>query len=456
MATVRAGYLPAPTPPGNPGSSAPTGAASPIGCGAMSRRSLLRGAAVGVGAFAAPTLLSACGDDDGGGGDKAVTFGSNYSDQVPKQAMEGVLKAYEGKSGRTVKINTVDHNSFQENINRYLQGSPDDVFTWFAGYRMQFFAKQSLAADVSEVWQKIGANFSDALKAASTGENGKQYFVPFYYYPWAIFYRKSVWQQRGYTAPKTLDEFKTLAEQMKRDGYIPMAFADKDGWPAMGTFDYLDMRINGYDFHVNLMAGKESWTDAKVKEVFDTWRGLMPYHQEGANGRTWQEAAQSMQQKKCGMYLLGMFVSQQFQGGDYDDLDFFPFPEINPTHGRDSIEAPIDGFMVSKKAKNSSGAMALMEHLGSAEAEQLYLAGDPSNIACHKGADTSKYTALQKKAVELVGGAKHISQFLDRDTRPDFASTVMIPALQRFVNDPKDIDGLLKDIEAQKKSIFTT
>ena len=29
-----------------------------------------------------------------------------------------------------------------------------------------------------------------------------------------------------------------------------MAFADKDGWPAMGTFDILNMRINGYDFHV--------------------------------------------------------------------------------------------------------------------------------------------------------------------------------------------------------------
>jgi ABC-type glycerol-3-phosphate transport system substrate-binding protein len=38
-------------------------------------------------------------------------------------------------SGTDVKINAVEHNTFQENINNYLQGSPDDVFTWFAGYR---------------------------------------------------------------------------------------------------------------------------------------------------------------------------------------------------------------------------------------------------------------------------------------------------------------------------------
>jgi multiple sugar transport system substrate-binding protein len=442
MAHHPAGHLPAPV---------PIGSSSPL-----SRRVVLRSAAASAAALSVPALLAACGDkkDKSSSANKTVTFGSNYSDEVPKKAIEAVLKGSEAKSGKTVKINTVDHNTFQENINRYLQGTPDDVFTWFAGYRMQFFAKQNLATDISSVWKEIGGNFSDALKSASTGADGKQYFVPFYYYPWAIFYRKSVWAQRGYTPPKTLDELKALGTKMKADGLVPIGFADKDGWPAMGTFDYLNMRINGYDFHVSLMAGMETWTDAKVKTVFDTWRGLLPLHQEGANGRTWQEAAQGLQQKKTGMYLLGMFVGQQFEGEDKADLDFFAFPEINPQFGQDSVEAPIDGFMVSKKAKNTSGAIELVKYLGSADAELMYLASDPNNIACHKSADTSKYTPLQKKAVELVGSAKHISQFLDRDTRPDFASTVMIPSLQKFVNDPKDIDGLCKDIEAQKKTIF--
>jgi len=55
-----------------------------------------------------------------------------------------------------------------------------------------------------------------------------------------------------------------------------------------------------------------------------------------------------------------------------------------------------------------------------------------------------------------VSKAKSISQFLDRDTRPDFASTVMIPSLQSFINNPNDVDGLVKSIEDQKKTIFTT
>ena len=118
---------------------------------------------------------------------------------------------------------------------------------------------------------------SDALKKASTGDDGKQYFVPSTYYPWAMFYRKSVFEKYGYTEPKTLDEFKTLGAQMKKDGLVPIAFGDKDGWPAMGTFDQLNLRVNGYQFHVDLMAGKEAWNGAKVKAVFDTWAGLLDH-----------------------------------------------------------------------------------------------------------------------------------------------------------------------------------
>jgi multiple sugar transport system substrate-binding protein len=403
-------------------------------------------------AAAAAPETTAAGAAAGG----AVSLGSNYSDAVPKGALADALAA----SGVDVKINTVDHNTFQEQINTYLQGKPDDVFAWFAGYRMRFFAAKGLAGDVSDVWGKLPAGeLADSFKGAATGDDGKQYFVPFYLYPWAVFYRKSVWAEKGYTVPTKWDEFKALCEKMKADGTVPIAFGAKDAWTPMGTFDYINMRVNGYDFHISLMAGKESWEDPKVKKVFETWAEILPYHQEGALGRTWQEAAQSVRKKEAGMYLLGMFVGQQFQddgkvGPDYEDLDFFAFPEIDPANGQDSVEAPIDGFMMSAKPSNADGAKALLAYIASAKAQETYLAKDPNNVAANSKASTANYNGLQKKAVELIGAAKHISQFLDRDTRPDFASTVMQPAFQTFIKDPKGIDALLKSIEAQKKTIF--
>ena len=425
----------------------------------LSRRTLLRGA-VGAGTLLTmPALLAACGGGDGGSGGKAtgtVTFGSNASDATPKAALQSVVDSFQkANSGLSVKINTIDHNTFQENINNYLQGSPDDVFTWFAGYRMQFFASKGLAGDISDVW-KDTAGMSDALKKASTGEDGKQYFMPFTYYPWAVFYRKSVFEEKGYQPPKTLDEFKALGAQMKKDGLVPIAFGDKDGWPAMGTFDQLNLRVNGYDFHVSLMAGKEAWNGDKVKKVFDTWAGLLDLHQPDSLGRTWQEAAQALQQKKAGTYLLGSFLAQQFEVADQEDLDFFTFPEVDSTIGADAIEAPIDGYMMSKRPKNEAGAKKLLGYLGGPEAQGISVKADPSVIATSSEADTSGYTSLQKKSVEFVKSAKSIAQFMDRDTRPDFASTVMIPAIQTFIKNPKDIDGLCNSIEQQKKSIFAS
>jgi multiple sugar transport system substrate-binding protein len=385
----------------------------------------------------------------------AVTFGSNYSDAVPKKAMQDVLDAFTKKTGVPVQVNTVEHNAFQEQINNYLQGRPDDVFTWFAGYRMQFFAAQGLSTPIDDVWQKIGGNLSDAMKKASTGADGHQYFVPMYNYPWAVFYRKSLFQEKNYEIPKTLDDLKALAEKMKADGITPFAFADKQGWPAMGTFDNLNMRMNGYDFHISLMAGKESWTDNKVKQVFTTWKDLLPYHQEGALGRDWQEAAQTLVRKESGMMLLGSFIGEQFTNqADHDDLDFFAYPEVNSQYGQDSVDAPIDGFMLSKSPRNVAGAKQLLEFLGTSEAANIWLASNPNNVGAPKDTDTSKYTPLQKKAAEIISSAKNIAQFLDRDTRPDFASTVMIPSIQQFLKAPDDLDPLLKSMDDQKNSIF--
>jgi multiple sugar transport system substrate-binding protein len=278
----------------------------------FSRRGFLKGA-LGTGAMLSmPALLSACGSDDdsGSNGGKAtgtVSFGSNEAGgDDPQKRRNALTAAYEKSSGLKVKTNAVDHNTFQENINSYLQGTADDVFSWFAGYRMQFFAQRGLIGDISDVWPIDGMN--EAFKKASTGEDGKQYFVPDSNYPWAFFYRKSFWEERGYTAPTTLDELNALSAQMKKDGLNPIAFGDKDGWPAMGTFDILNMRINGYDYHVNLMAGKEAWDSAEVKKVFDTWKGLLPAHQPDSLGRTWQEAAQSVVANKSGSYFLGLFM----------------------------------------------------------------------------------------------------------------------------------------------------
>ncbi len=431
----------------------PSLAATDIRRRTLLRSMLLAGGAVGLGGS-----LAACGDDSGSGsgggsGSGTVSLGSNESGTAFAEQREAMAADFASlsESETTVKINAVDHNTFQENINTYLQGNPDDVFSWFAGFRMRFFAETGLIGDVSDVWPLEG--ISDSFKEASTGNDGKQYFVPQSYYPWAVFHRKSMFEEGGYTQPKTLDELVTLCETMQSDGLVPIAFGDKDGWPAMGTFDMLNMRQNGFDFHISLMAGDEAWDGDQVKDVFKLWAELLPFHQEDSLGRTWQEAAQTLQQKQAGMYILGTFLNEQFPD-DEDDLDFFTFPEVDSAIGAAAIDAPIDGFCMAADPSNEEGAKEFMRYLTSPEAAAAAASTGLPFIAANTNADTSEYSELQKKSAQLVGEAENIAQFLDRDTRPDFASTVMIPAIQEFLSNPKDIDSLVKSIQEQKVSIF--
>ena len=277
--------------------------ADPIRVDALSRRTVLKGLAGAAGLVSIPAIMAACSTPAastvasappaahvgrqraGRLGRRAappparVTFGSNYSNKdTDTKAMQAVVDAFTAKTGIAVKVNTVDHNTFQDQISHVPAGH--------AGRHVHLVRRLPDAVlrrsgprrpTSSDLWAKIGANFSDAFKASSTGNDGKQYFVPFYNYPWVVIYRKSVFADKGYTVPKTWDEFKTLGDKMKADGLTPLAFGDKDGWPAMGTFDILNMRVNGYQYHIELMKGAQKWTDPKTAAVFAAWKELLPY-----------------------------------------------------------------------------------------------------------------------------------------------------------------------------------
>ena len=105
-----------------------------------------------------------------------MTLGSNYSDPVPKAGLAAAVEEFPNQNVQVI-TNTVDHNTFQENITTYLQ-NPDDVIPWFAGYRMQFFAAQDLLGPIDDVWEAgLNDQMSEGFKLASTGQDGKLYFV---------------------------------------------------------------------------------------------------------------------------------------------------------------------------------------------------------------------------------------------------------------------------------------
>ena len=160
------------------------------------------------------------------------------------------------------------------------------------------------------------------------------------------------------------------------------------------------------------------------------------------------------------MYFLGTFAAEQVaaaigEGASdedvaavIDDTDFFAFPVFGTEFDAEmGIDAPIDNLVMSANPKNPEAAKKILACVATGPAQTIFANINPGLIAVASDADTSGYSAFQQKMAEIIAQSGGIGQFLDRDTRPDFA-TPMQAFLQDFINDPEqDLDAYLKGIQ---------
>jgi multiple sugar transport system substrate-binding protein/raffinose/stachyose/melibiose transport system substrate-binding protein len=286
--------------------------------------------------------------------------------------------------------------------------------------------------------------------------DGKAYFVPLEWYWWAVFYRTSIFEEHGITPPETWDEMLAACDTLSDAGIIPIAIGTKFRWTAAAWFDYINMRLNGPEFHLDLMLGKESYDDPRVKNVFVKWRELFDHNCfiEDAAAYSWQEGIVPFNQGEAAMYLMGVFILDEAAEEIRDDIDFFRFPIIDPAMpiGED---APTDGYFMSVNALNVEGGKQFLAFLGSAEAQTLVVT-ELGRMAVNPDVDPALFTPMQQKGLELIKGADLVVQFYDRDTTPEMADLGM-NAMMAFWDDPYNealLDQLLADLEVARQEIF--
>lgn len=385
-------------------------------------------------------------------------YNSNQSDPLPRQADEAMVAAFQEASGIRVEHSTVGHEDFKQAIRTYLTSdNPPDVLTWFAGNRARFFIDRGLIMDISDVWEEQGWNesYPRGLQALSTVDD-KQYFVPTNYYWWAVYYRPSMYEEAGITSvPETWDELLATCDALNDAGYIPFTIGTKFRWTTAAWFDYLNMRINGPEFHIDLMLGKESYADPRVVEVFEHWKQLLDRNCfiDNAAAYSWQEALDFMIQGDAATYLMGAFITDSYPDELEDDLDFFRFPIINPDVpiGED---APTDGYFAAANAANPELAKEMLAYIGGAENQRMMFEMT-GRLAANGDVDKSIYDEVTQKGIALIEGADYVAQFYDRDTTPEMADRGMNVFMSFWGNPGQDLVAMLEALDAERIRIFS-
>ncbi|GAA3546867.1 ABC transporter substrate-binding protein [Streptomyces osmaniensis] len=413
----------------------------------------------GLGATGTAALLSGCvtsTSSSKSSSDGAVTLQSNLSAPQAKAAMEDLVAAYGKKGTGDVSLNTVAAETFRTQLPTYLtSANPPDVYTWYPGSVADAYAKKDLLLGLDDLWGSSELKgYSKALNSLCTSSSGKKVFVPATYYWWGMFYRKSNFAKWGVSEPKSWDDFLDLCDKLKSKGVAPIGLGagGNTAWVASAWFDYLDIRINGAQYHRELLAGKHRFDDPEVRKVFDRWQEVLPYFDPNGTAGAFQDATTALLNGRSGMMLIGTFFADAAPKDALDDIDFFRFPIIDPKVPL-AEEAPTDGYFASARTGRKDGVLDLLGYLATAEAQEIYIKGSSGTVLpCHPDAKDSG-TPLVRKGRKHIEEAAEITQFFNRDSS-DALQPTADNALTKFLAKPKEIGFILTDWQREAEKIW--
>ena len=352
-----------------------------------------------------------------------------------------------------VEMTIYDHEAYKTQLRNFLPAEPPDVVNWFSGNRMKFFVNQGLFEDVSDVWDQNNLHNELAAARSTMTVDGKQWGVPTTYYQWGFYYRKDIFAKYGLGEPRSMADLMNIFETLKKNGVTPIAIGTKYLWTAAGWFDFLNLRINGYDFHMALMDGEVSYEDQRLDRVFDVWGEIAKsgYYIDNHASYSWQEGMAPMINGDAAMYLLGNFIIPDLmRAGLKGKIGYFQFPVIDGSV-RTYEEAPTDSMHIPARAKNKKDAKKLLAFLGRADIQKI-IADASGNLSTNNQSPppTDEFLKIGFKVLSESAG---LAQFYDRDTPPEMAKEGM-KGFQEFMVKPDREKQIRQRIERARKRIF--
>lgn len=383
---------------------------------------------------------------------------SDMSNPAPRAVMEGLAAQFgEMHPDLEIELEIVDREAWKTQIRNALSANPPDVINWYAANRMALYVNAGLFEDVSDMWEDGSLEGLDSVRGALTIDD-RQWGVPYTYYQWGVYYREDIFNELGLSEPTTFEEELANCQVIVDSGRSCYTIGTKFLWTAGGWFDYLNMRTNGFDFHMELARGEVAWTDDRVRETFANWRRLIDMGAYVADHQSysWQEALQFMTDGDAVAYLMGNFaVAPMRDAGLTDDqIDFYQFPLIDASlpQGED---APTDTFHIPSGAQNKEAARAFLRFVTSADVQTEINNGEnlgqlPVNSGSGVDADEFLEQGFEMLSSNAQGG---VAQFFDRDFPAEMASVGM-EGLQEFMVFPDNLDDILERLEDARERIY--
>lgn len=373
----------------------------------------------------------------------------------PKAAFDAAIEKFKAENPDiNVITNINDREAHKTAIRNFLTADAPDVTSWYPGNRMAPFVDAGLFQSVDDVWDDNGFHEDLAAIKPTMSRDGKIWGVPYTYYQWGIYYRKDVFDLLGLEEFATWDDMLAGCAKMKENGVTPFTIGTKFLWTAAGVFDYLNLRTNGYEVHNALTAGEVKYTDPRIVETMANWETLINEcgFVDNHASMSWQDAIAPFANGDAAMYVMGNFSVDGYKNAGLtdDQIDFMPFPTINPDVPL-AEEAPADAFFIPTNAKNVEDAKKFLAFVARADVQTEWNE-TIGQLPINAKAEISDNKFIQE-GFALLNQATGIAQFYDRDAPAEMAKAGM-EGFQKFMLDPSTKMEVLERLDEVAAEVY--
>ncbi len=390
----------------------------------LSRRHMLRG--IGVTALLAVPgagVLSACAS--GGGGDnppataqannadaanpfsvkadaplEVVIFKGGLGDEYATQVHEPLYK----KKFPNATVKHVATQQISQTLQpRFASGDVPDMIANSGTNLMDNSALQSEgqlldltplfdAPSIDDPSKKIRDTLVPGVEDVGT-ISGKPYLLNYVYTAYGLWYDKNLFSQKGWTPPKTFDEFKATCEKIKAAGLTPYAYAGANAsyyqyWMILISA----AKIGGNDVLVkvdNLEDG--AWTNDAIKKSAAAWAEIGKlYMDKSFEGLKHTEVQLQQNQGKVGFYPSGSWLENEQKKDTPSTFEYAltPTPSVTSSDKMpfEAIRAAAgEAYIVPSKGKNTAGGLEYLRIMLSKEGAKGFTEKS-GNLTVVKGA----------------------------------------------------------------------
>jgi raffinose/stachyose/melibiose transport system substrate-binding protein len=332
--------------------------------------------------------------------------------------------------------------------------TPDLAYTWPAASVLAGYARVSALAPLDAYYEQYKwTQINDFYKGRNSYQ-GHVYGLPMEQDLMGVYYNKDLFAKNNIAIPTTYAEFEAAAAKFKELGIVPIAFGNRDRWPATNTMSLILGLTAGREAEEKVLFGDTPWTNDAFKQAAETFRGWAEsdYFPKGFNGIGYDEANALFLGGRAAMTITGTWVLQDMARGAKFDLGVFMLPPIAKGVAPGTMWGEGSQWQIAASADKAAqdAAAAYVNCLISPASRKVWVEKGylvPIGTTVEELAQWQTLPAV--KEFYTQGLATPDTNFYDLHTTvPESVTQVLYPELQRLVGGETSADEFLTAMQA--------